>query len=83
MAAVAGARPAAVAQRLVTIAEMAVMLNRSQGTVRREDRLGLIPAPVRRLKKAMWRLDEVEHWLVAGCPPRSKWTWKGGGRRGR
>ena len=42
---------------------------------------GRCPLPVRLGRATRWRRDELSDWIDAGCPSRSKWTWKPGRRR--
>lgn len=34
---------------------------------------GKAPASVRIGRMVRWRLEEIEAWIAAGCPPRDKW----------
>ena len=51
------------------------MLGISERSVRRLDSAGKLPRPVKIGGSVRWRLGEVEAWLDAGCPPRSKWAF--------
>jgi len=39
---------------------------------------GRIPSPVRIGGTVRWRRDEIEAWIIAGAPPRERWSWERG-----
>ncbi len=61
------------AETLIDAVTLAEKLNVHEVTIRRWQRSGKIPAPVRLGRAVKWRLMEVEEWIAAGCPPRAKW----------
>jgi predicted DNA-binding transcriptional regulator AlpA len=34
---------------------------------------GRIPRPVRLGRRVLWRIEELQEWMAAGCPPCSRW----------
>lgn len=56
--------------------ELAGVLGISATQVRHLDKEEAIPAPVWVGNTKTWRAAEVRDWLAAGCPERSRWTWK-------
>jgi excisionase family DNA binding protein len=57
---------------LVRAAELARMLNISLRTLWRLNSAGRLPRPLRLGTSVRWRLDEVNQWISAGCPPPPK-----------
>ncbi len=53
--------------------DLARRLGVSVRTVRRLDAAGKLPKPVRLGHSVRWRSDEIERWVVAGCPERATW----------
>lgn len=51
---------------LLTVRQLAIMLQLSPKTIARMRRAGRLPAPVRRGRAVRWRLDDVTRWLDAG-----------------
>ncbi len=35
---------------------------------------GQLPMPVKLGRRSLWRRDELERWVQAGCPVRGKWV---------
>ncbi len=60
-------------ERLIDVPMLAEKLNVHEVTVRKWQRSGKIPAPVRIGRTVKWRLTEIEAWIKAACPPRSRW----------
>ena len=58
---------------LLSIADLAQLLNTSSRTVHRLKSAGLIPSPVRIGCRPRWRREEIAAWLEAGCPDRKSW----------
>lgn len=58
---------------LVTAKRAAAMCGKSLRTWRTWDAAGLIPHPVRIGRSTLWRFDELEEWVSAGCPRRAEW----------
>jgi excisionase family DNA binding protein len=57
------------AATLITAAELARLMQISQRTVWRLVSADRIIPPIRIGGNTRWRLDEVERWIVDGCPP--------------
>ncbi len=36
---------------------------------------GLVPSPIILGRSKYWRRDELADWVMAGCPPRTRWQW--------
>jgi predicted DNA-binding transcriptional regulator AlpA len=56
--------------------DLADLLNCSLRTLHRLNASGKLPAPIRigtRGARPRWRREEIEAWIVAGCPPRTEW----------
>lgn len=34
---------------------------------------GRLPQPVRLGGRVLWRVEEIQQWMMAGCPSREKW----------
>jgi prophage regulatory protein len=58
---------------LLTAREAAAACGKSLRTWRTWDASGLIPRPMRVGRNTLWRLDELERWIKAGCPNRTTW----------
>jgi predicted DNA-binding transcriptional regulator AlpA len=58
---------------LVPVDRVADLLSISTRTVRKLDCTERMPAPVRIGSRTLWRLAELEEWVIAGCPPRYRW----------
>ncbi len=58
---------------LVTARQAAAMCGKSLRTWRAWDAAGWIPRPVRIGRSTLWRLDELQAWVAAGCPRRQEW----------
>ena len=56
------------ATTLMTIKEVAQLLNCSERTVYRLNDAGRMPRPVRLGALVRWNLCEIEQWIVEGCP---------------
>ncbi len=57
---------------LLTVQQVAKLINCSTRHVRRLADRGAMPHPVRIGTLIRWRRDEIERWVAAGCP--SRWT---------
>jgi len=56
---------------LISVSEVALMLNVSVRTIwRMESKGDLVSPTLRRGGVVRWRRDEVEHWINSGCPSR-------------
>jgi predicted DNA-binding transcriptional regulator AlpA len=59
---------------LVDVVELARMLSVGRTSIFRMQHAGLLgPRPVRLCRRVLWRKAEVERWVEAGCPPRTRW----------
>lgn len=66
---------------LMTVNDVARVLGCSVSHIWRCHSANLIPAPVHLLRLTRWRKSEIDDWVLAGCPPRGKWSWARDGRR--
>ena len=55
--------------------ELARLLGVSTRHLRRLDRDGLIPRPVRFGRSVRWAAEEIRDWLSSGAPSRRKWAF--------
>jgi len=62
---------------LLSITDLAEILNTSTRTVHRLNSTCRIPSPLRIGGRPRWRRDEIEAWLSAGCPCRHQWERRG------
>ena len=61
--------------------EVAELLGISASMVRKLDRTGRMPRPLRLGTRKVWDLDELRRWSRAGAPSRDRWeALRGGGR---
>ena len=58
---------------LITIRQLAQLLNRSVGSLERDQATGRLPKPVRIGGSRQWRRAEIEAWVLAGCPHQDDW----------
>ena len=58
---------------LLTAKQATSMCGKSLRTWRTWDAAGWIPRPVRIGRSTLWRLDELQKWVTAGCPRREEW----------
>ena len=58
---------------LLTVPQVARILNCGESVVRERDKKGLLPLPVRIGGTVQWRKQELWQWLGAECPSRQKW----------
>lgn len=56
--------------------DLAARLGLGRATIYRQVAAGRLPAPIRIGRAVRWRRAEIEDWVAAGCPPRSRWTWE-------
>jgi predicted DNA-binding transcriptional regulator AlpA len=70
----AGRPEPADADRLIGMAELCRLLDRSKASLERDLAAGRIIAPVRCGGSRRWRLAEVREWIQAGCSPPSNST---------
>ncbi len=60
-------------ETLIDADVLAEKLDVHRVTIRKWQTSGKIPAPIRIGRTVKWRLSEVDAWITAGCPARSKW----------
>jgi excisionase family DNA binding protein len=53
---------------LLTVDDVAALLNVSTRTVRRMADSGAMPRPVKLASLIRWRRDDIDAWVAAGCP---------------
>ena len=58
---------------LLTLDDLAERLRLSPSFVRKLDRTGSLPAPVRIGRTRRWSLREIIDWIEARCPIRNEW----------
>ncbi len=58
---------------LLTVSDLAEMLNTSPRSVYRLKSEGKLPSPLRLGQQPRWRRVEIEGWIAAGMPSRSDW----------
>ncbi len=58
---------------LLTVPQVACILQCAESVVRQRDKDGLIPKPIRIGGVLKWRKKEIYDWLDAGCPNRQVW----------
>lgn len=61
---------------LLSIKQLSEMLGRSQSSLWEDDKAGRIPMPIKIGRSVRWRRLEIEAWVEAGCPNRSRWSWQ-------
>jgi predicted DNA-binding transcriptional regulator AlpA len=60
---------------LIDAMTAATLCGRSLRTWRSWNASGRIPESIRIGRSIMWRLDEIQAWVEAGCPTRKDWTF--------
>jgi predicted DNA-binding transcriptional regulator AlpA len=71
---VKSAQPQPISPALLTLPELSVYIGRAVSSIYRDVALGHIPASVRiGGGRQLWRRQEIDAWLEAGCPARDKW----------
>lgn len=60
---------------LLSVRDLATLLDRSVPSIERDDAAGRIPAPVWIGGSKKWRRDEILAWVEAGCPDRDDWAY--------
>lgn len=58
---------------LLTVGDLAEMLNTSPRSVYRFNAEGKVPASLRLGQQPRWRRTEIESWIEAGMPSRCEW----------
>ncbi len=59
---------------LIDIRALAVLLDRSEASLERDQAAGRLPAPVWLGGSRKWRRAEIERWVDAGCPSQAEWS---------
>ena len=65
--------PEATSPLLLSARDAASLCGKSLRTWRSWDSAGRIPRPVRINRSTLWRFDELQKWVEAGCPRREEW----------
>jgi predicted DNA-binding transcriptional regulator AlpA len=60
-------------QLLVAAKQAAAMCSKSLRTWRAWDAGGRVPRPIRIARSTLWRVEEIQDWIAAGCPRREEW----------
>ena len=60
---------------LLTVPQVARLLNCGESVVRERDKKGLLPLSVRVGGTIQWRKTELKEWIAVGCPARQKWEF--------
>ncbi|MBI3837842.1 MAG: helix-turn-helix domain-containing protein [Planctomycetia bacterium] len=58
---------------LLSVELVAKLLGVSKRTIHRWNSSQMIPRAVGLAGTTRWRRDEIEAWLLAGCPSRERW----------
>jgi predicted DNA-binding transcriptional regulator AlpA len=58
---------------LITIKTLANLLDRSEQSLARDDRKGVIPRPIKIGSSIRWDYLEILAWTKAKCPDRKSW----------
>jgi predicted DNA-binding transcriptional regulator AlpA len=58
---------------LLTARQAAKACGKSLRTWRSWDSGGMIPRAIRIGRSTLWRADELQKWVQAGCPRRAEW----------
>jgi len=59
---------------LLTASELAALLGVNRSTIWTWHSGGKIPMPLQIGGITRWRRAEIQHWLEAGAPPRTRWN---------
>jgi len=59
---------------LLSATDVAKLLNISRSTLYEFNNTGKVPSPVKLGGRTLWRRDELELWVKAGCPGREAWN---------
>jgi excisionase family DNA binding protein len=59
---------------LLTVADLAKLLNTSQRSIYRFHASGKLPRPLRLGQQPRWVRAEIEAWIAAGMPSRAHWN---------
>lgn len=62
-----------IAPMLLSITSLSELLGVSLSHVKRLRASGRLPDPVRLGGRVLWRVDEINAWVQAGCPAATKW----------
>lgn len=71
-----------IAPAIIGARGVAKLLSVSERTIWMLHSSGRLPLPIRlpATRCVRWRVDELQAWILAGCPHRDRWTWPQGGR---
>lgn len=58
---------------LLDVKDASALCNVSRSAWYKLSSSGKVPRPVKIGRLTRWRRDELERWIAADCPPRSKW----------
>ena len=61
---------------LLTVGELAQILNLSKRTIHRLNCTGKIPSPVRISGSIRWRQSDIDRWIDLGCPDRETFNMR-------
>ncbi len=67
---------------MVEAAKAARLCGISRATWYANRKAGKVPKPVRLGGRVLWRVDELQAWVTAGCPPLARWENMKKGRWG-
>jgi len=67
------AETASLGPTLLTVAELAELLNTSPRSIYRFSTEKKLPAPLRLGQQPRWRRSEILAWIDAGMPPAEEW----------
>lgn len=65
--------PSSAAPAAIGLVETSTRMGISSRSWRRLVDAGLAPQPVRLGRRVLWRVDELDAWLAAGCPSIEQW----------
>lgn len=58
---------------LIDLKQLATLLSCGQSTLHRNRKADRLPAPIKLGGRTLWRVQEIEAWVAAGCPDRKTW----------
>ena len=59
--------------KLLKAEQLGFVLNVSETQVRRLDKAGLVPKPLKIGGSVRWDPEDIREWIQAGCPDRRRW----------
>jgi len=66
---------------LLTASDLAASLGVNRSTIWTWHSGGKIPMPVHIGGVTRWRREEIQRWIEAGAPPRTRWQLMNGGQK--